>query len=105
MKTKEYKLLRDDVANIILTDKDCIEYVESIVSLTIGIPKESISLELLSPRVNTNINTKYSYVDSIYEDDTFIVNIEINYNKSNITKVKNMRYICHLILKQMLVLR
>lgn len=55
---------------------------------------------LKTPRINSNINTKNSYVDAIFESDTYIINIEINYNKGRVSKEKNLRYICHMVLKQ-----
>ncbi len=104
MLTKTRVFLRDEVINIILTDKSCHEYVESIISKAIGINKDVISLELLTPRVNSNTNMKYSYVDAIYEDkdNSFIVNIEVNRNNTKSSRIKNMRYICHLLIKDIL---
>lgn len=100
VKTKKY--LRDNIASMIFTDKDCLSYVEAVISKAIGVDESIIkdNLVLKSPRINSNINTEYSYVDAIYENNTSIINIEINYNNSNYFQEKNMKYICHLFLKQ-----
>lgn len=102
MPTKEKKFLKDKVASIIFTDESCREYIESVVSSAIGIDKSIIKDNLIieSPRINSNVNTQYSYVDAIYENNTSIINIEINYNSGENIKAKNMKYLCHLILKQ-----
>ena len=101
MKIKEKILLKDNIANIILTDKECMGYVESIVIKATGLPEELIknNLVLLTPRVNVNTNLEYSYVDSVYENKASIINIEVNYNKPSKNNFKNMKYICHLLLK------
>jgi len=102
MQTKEKKYLRDNIASMIFTDKDCLSYVEAVISKAIGVDESIIkdNLVLKSSRINSNINTQYSYADAIYETSTSIINIEINYNNSNYFQEKNMKYICHLFLKQ-----
>jgi len=103
MVTKEKtKYLKDKVASIIFTDEDTREYVECIVSSALNIPLEIVkdNLTLLTPRVNSNINVQYSEVDAIYENNTSIINIEINYRNYIGLDVKNMKYVCHLMLKQ-----
>jgi len=96
------KYLNDVVANLILSDIDCRDYLISIVSKAIGIEEELIkeNLTLVSNRVNENINTKYNYADNVFENNFSIINIEVNYFKGANIEIKNMRYICHLILKQ-----
>ena len=103
MITKEKaKYLKDKVASIIFTDEYTREYVECIVSSALNIPLEIVkdNLTLLTPRVNSNINVQYSEVDAIYENNTSIINIEINYRNYIGLDVKNMKYVCHLMLKQ-----
>ena len=103
MITKEKtKYLEDKVASIIFTDESTREYVECIVSSALNIPLEIVkdNLTLLTPKVNSNINIQYSEVDAIYENNTSIINIEINYQNYNTLDVKNMKYVCHLVLKQ-----
>ena len=99
MQTTKY--LRDEVANIILTDEDCLEYVEAIIGSVLNIPQNNFELKLITPRINTNTeDLKYSYADAIYESDQFIVNLEVNTSNSTTSQNKNIRYLCHLILKQ-----
>lgn len=102
MYTKEKKYLKDKIASIIFTDESCLEYVERVVSAALDIPLEIVkdNLVLETNRVNYNTNIKYNYVDAIYENNTSIINIEINYNNSKNVRIKNMRYICHLLLKE-----
>ena len=102
MQIKEKKYLRDKIVNIILTDESCREYVESIISAALNIPLEIVkdNLILETNRINYNTNLKYNYVDAIYENNTSIINIEINYNNSKSVRIKNMRYVCHLLLKE-----
>lgn len=52
------------------------------------------------PRINASVNTKYSIADVILENNTSIINIEINYVDTETGQVKNLRYICNLILRQ-----
>lgn len=102
MTTKEKVYLKDNIAGIIFNSPECTEYVASVISSAIGVDKEIVrdNLVLSSPRVNENINTQYSMVDAIYENNTSIINIEINYNKSRNLQNKNLKYVCNLILKQ-----
>lgn len=82
MNTKNMRLLRDDIAWIIFTSEDCREYLISIISAALDIDADIIRAGLVLTRVNSNINTKYSMVDAIYENKTSIINIEINYKDS-----------------------
>jgi hypothetical protein len=102
MHTKEKKYLKDEVANIILTSDECLGYVEKIVSSALDVDLDLIKNHLIlkSPRINTNVNLKYSTVDSIYEYDDNVVNIEVNMSDAKNSIVKNMRYVCHLVLDQ-----
>ena len=102
IKTKKDVYLKDKVVNILLTDIDTREYTESIIAATLNIPKEIVkdNLVLLSPRVNDNVNVQYSYVDAIYENNTSLINIEVNYTNYIEMHAKNMKYVCHLLLRQ-----
>lgn len=96
--TKKY--LNDKVASIIFTD--CRDFVIKVVSLALNIPEIIIKDNLIytTPRINNNVNFKYSEVDAIYENNTSVINIEINYNNSKYLQNKNMRYVCQMILRQ-----
>lgn len=99
MNTKKY--LRDDIAGILLTDETLKDYVISIISASTSIKKEDIKdLKLITPRINSNTNIKYSEVDAVYESSDNIINIEVNYNESKLSIAKNNRYVYHLILRQ-----
>lgn len=102
LKSNPKRYLRDDVANIILTCEECREYVEKIISSVLEVPGEFIknNLTLKTPRINQNVETKYSMVDAIYETDDIIINLEVNMNGNKTTNIKNMRYVCHLVLSQ-----
>ncbi len=96
------KILNDEVANIILTDESLREYQLELISIIIGINKEILKndFELITPRINENVNHKYSTVDAIFENHAIIVNIEVNLIKNEETFTKFSRYLCQLLLKQ-----
>ena len=97
----QHKFLRDEVATIILTDKSCIEYVETIVSIILNIPREHLKLELLYPLVYSNSQKlKKAITDAVFDSDKYIINIEVNSTKTDACLVKNNRYIYHLLLNQ-----
>ena len=99
-KNKTY--LKDKIVNIILTSKETRRYTESIIAKALDIPLYIVkdNLELLTPRINNNVNTQYSVVDALYENNTSIINIEVNYVKHKKNQNKNMKYICQLLLRQ-----
>ena len=99
---KKQVYLKDKVVNILLTDKDTRCYAEAIIAYAIDIPLEIVkdNLELITPRINDNVNTEYSMVDANYENDTSIINIEVNYRNTIKGRNRSMKYVCHLILKQ-----
>ncbi len=99
---KPKRFLKDNIASIIFTSNDCIEYVERIVSAALGIDELEVkgNLTLITPRISENINIKGSNADAVYESDTSIINIEVNYNITKESKMKNLRYVCQLLLKQ-----
>jgi len=98
----EKAYLRDEVVSKIFSDASLHEYVELIVSKALDLDINLVKDNLIyrSPLINTNVNEKESIVDAVYESDKAVVNIEINYSFSNELEVKNMRYICHLLLDQ-----
>lgn len=99
---QEWNFLKDKVANLIFSDEDCRDYLITIVSKALDIDKNIIknNLELVSARINSNVNTKYNYADNIFQNNTSYISLEVNFNKSESTEIKNIRYICHMILKQ-----
>ena len=68
-KEKTPKLLNDKIANIIFTCKECRLFVELVISKALDIDLELIKdkLDLQTVRINNNVNSKYSMVDSIYD--------------------------------------
>ena len=94
--------LKDKIVNIILTSKETRRYTESIIAKALDIPMYIVkdNLELVTPRINNNINRQYSVVDALYENNTSIINIEVNYVKHKRNENKNMKYICQLLLRQ-----
>lgn len=100
---KEKKYLKDNIASMLFVSSSCRGYVEEIISKAIGIDKNIVkdNLILQTPRVNSNANVQYSYVDAIYENNTSIINIEINYTKNS--NNKNLKYVCHMLLKQTII--
>ena len=98
----ETKYLSDKVANIIFSDESCRDYLVSVVSSALNLDKDLVSsnLRLVSSRVNSNVNVKYNYLDNIFENDVSIINLEVNYFKTKETDMKNLSYVCHMVLKQ-----
>ena len=105
MKTKIKKdvYLKDKIAKILFTSKETREYTENVIAKVLDIPINLVknNIELMPTTVNHNINTQYSEVDALYENNTSIINIEINYINYKTIDMKNMKYICHLMLNQM----
>ena len=99
---KKQVYLKDKIVNILLTDKDTRCYTEAIIANALDIPIEIVkdNLELVTPRINNNVNTEYSIVDAQYENQTLIINIEVNYRNTAIGRNRSMKYVCHLMLKQ-----
>ena len=87
--------LKDKIVNIILTSKETRRYTESIIAKALDIPMYIVkdNLELVTPRINNNINRQYSVVDALYENNTSIINIEVNYVKHKRNENKNMKSI------------
>ena len=102
-KIKEDVYLKDKIAKILFTSKDTREFTESVIASVLNIPKDLVkdNLTLMPSQINKNINTQYSEVDTLYENNISIINIEINYINYKTLNVNNMKYVCHLLLKQM----
>lgn len=104
MITEERKgYLKDKIVNILLTSKETRCYTEAIISKALDIPLEIVkdNLELMSPRISENINNQYSMVDALYENNTSIINIEVNYRNTISGRNRNVKYVCNLLLNQM----
>jgi len=102
---KKEVYLKDKVAKILFTSKETREFTENVIAKAIDVPVSLIknNIELLTPEINYNINTQYAEVDALYENNTSIINIEINYVNYKTLDIKNMKYVCHLMLNQMKV--
>lgn len=102
--TKEKVLLKDKVAKKLFTSgtEASKEYVLSIISEVIKIPKKKLKedFELIYPQINTNKNYIESEVDIAYENKDNYFSIEINYNKYKEVTNKNFSYMCQLYLRQ-----
>ena len=94
--------LKDEVITKLLTDPKCRSYLKDILINILGIDRKEFddNLTLLDIRIGSNRNIKNNISDVVYENKDGIYNIEINYNKSNSADIKNMTYICQLILRQ-----
>ena len=105
MKTeiKKEVYLKDKVAKILFTSKETRQFTEELIAKAIDVPISVVknNLELLPSAVNHNINIQYSEADALYENNTSIINIEINYVNYKTLDMKNMKYVCHLMLNQM----
>jgi len=105
MKTeiKKEVYLKDKIAKILFTSKETRAFTEELIAKAIDVPISVVknNLELLPTSVNHNINIQYSEADALYENNTSIINIEINYVNYKTLDMKNMKYVCHLMLNQM----
>ncbi len=99
-KNKMY--LKDIVANKILKDVSCREYLVSIIAVVLKLDKEYVmnNLRLIDTKVSLNIEKKDQEVDVAVENDFAIINLEVNYNYSKKTRRKNNSYIAQLLLRQ-----
>ncbi len=98
------KYLKDRIANIILNDKDCRQFVTKLISKATGLDEKFLNenLELSSTRINASTDKilSNSIVDAMYESEGIFINLEVNYQKSKVTQNKNIKYVTHLVLKQ-----
>ena len=92
--------MRDKVVKKLFTSFSGYRYLARIVCEVLDLPSELFSFQIFHPSVGVNENVVNSEVDLIIEDDTAIVNIEINTSNSRSIQNKNTAYFCHLILKQ-----
>ena len=58
------------------------------------------ALDLLDNNVNDNINIKNRESDLLYESNNYLVNIEDNCQTSISVNLKNLSYLCALLLRQ-----
>lgn len=105
MLTKEKKdiILKDKIVNILFTEEETLSYIEAIVAAALNVKFEEIhgNLKLQTPRVNSNVKTQYSMADAVFEKEDAIINVEVNYINYKGLHVKNLKYVFHLILKQL----
>ena len=85
------------------TEKSCQDYLLRIISSALDISFDEIKkdFELVDIRVNNKKEFKDSKVDVVAENNEYMFNLEINYNKSKNTDIKNTSYICQLLLKNL----
>src|SRR5574344_2453092 len=93
--------LKDAVARKIFTDIELKDYLISVICAAFKFdPKYIQDIELVQTDVSDNINLKNVELDSCFENENGVYNIEINYTKYNTLKVKNTIYLCHLLIRQ-----
>lgn len=101
---KEKALLKDSLVKKLFTSgsEASKEYVLSIISEVIQIPKKKLKedFELIYPEINTNKDYIGSKVDMAYENKDNYFSIEINYNNYKEVTGKNFSYLCQLYLRQ-----
>ncbi|MBQ6841313.1 MAG: PD-(D/E)XK nuclease family transposase [Bacilli bacterium] len=92
--------LKDQFATKIFTE--CREFVKEFLSVLLAIDKKELESNLILEdiRVGESAEIKKSITDALYSTDDGIYNIEINYNRYKGLEIKNVTYICHLILRQ-----
>ena len=95
-----YTYLKDQAATKVFTE--CRSYVIEILSLLLGLDKKELNdnIELIDIRIGDNKEVKNSITDVLYKSPDTYYNIEINYNKYRGLEIKNMTYLCRLILRQ-----
>ncbi|MBQ3021188.1 MAG: hypothetical protein IJD92_03085 [Bacilli bacterium] len=100
----DIKFINDKVVKKILTseEEENREYLVRIISGVTGIDKTLLkdNIKLVTNEISSNINTVNSVVDAVFDDNREYINIEINYNYSKTTIVKNNIYVYHMILRQ-----
>lgn len=104
IKSKERMYLKDTVAAKIFTDESCREYLITFIAVCLEMDPEDVrkNLRILDPKISLNKNIKNQVVDTVVENDTSIINIEINYNARKESMIKNTRYVAHLMLRNLL---
>lgn len=94
--------MRDRVVKKLFTSSsDGYKYLSKIISEVINIPVEVIEVEMkfTHPEVSINEHITNNEVDIIADIDNLTVNIEVNAVHNKRTENKNMKYICHIKLK------
>ena len=84
---------------IFLETPQLLNYVYNYTLELLDLPIDN-SIHLLDNNVNDNINIKNRESDLLYESDNYLVNIEGNCQTSISVNLKNLSYLCALLLRQ-----
>ena len=84
---------------IFLETPQLLNYVYNYTLELLDLPIDN-SIHLLDNNVNDNINIKNRESDLLYESDNYLVNIEGNSQTSVSVNLKNLSYLCALLLRQ-----
>ena len=84
---------------IFLETPQLLNYVYNYTLELLDIPIDD-SIHLLDNNVNDNINIKNRESDLLYESDNYLINIEGNSQTSVSVNLKNLSYLCALLLRQ-----
>lgn len=84
---------------IFLETPQLLNYVYNYTLELLDLPIDD-SIHLLDNNVNDNINIKNRESDLLYESDNYLINIEGNSQTSVSVNLKNLSYLCTLLLRQ-----
>ena len=84
---------------IFLETPQLLNYVYNYTLELLDLPIDD-SIHLLDNNVNDNINVKNRESDLLYESDNYLINIEGNSQTSVSVNLKNLSYLCALLLRQ-----
>ena len=84
---------------IFLETPQLLNYVYNYTLELLDLPIDD-SIHLLDNNVNDNINIKNRKSDLLYESDNYLINIEGNSQTSVSVNLKNLSYLCALLLRQ-----
>ena len=84
---------------IFLETPQLLNYVYNYTLELLDLPIDN-SIHLLDNNVNDNINIKNRESDLLYESDNYLINIEGNSQTSVSVNLKNLSYLCALLLRQ-----
>ena len=84
---------------IFLETPQLLNYVYNYTLELLDLPIDD-SIHLLDNNVNDNINIKNRESDLLYESDNYLINIEGNSQTSISVNLKNLSYLCALLLRQ-----
>ena len=84
---------------IFLETSQLLNYVYNYTLELLDLPIDD-SIHLLDNNVNDNINIKNRESDLLYESDNYLINIEGNSQTSVSVNLKNLSYLCALLLRQ-----